>query len=74
MYFSIGFDWYYINLDIVHEEQEEGLVRGFWLNGQNLLKAHSNVWDNFRPLKAFKNDEKCFLFHLNTHIAQYLTK
>ena len=30
------------------------------------LKAHSQVWDNFRQLKAFKNDEKCFLFHLKS--------
>ena len=28
------------------------------------LKAHNQVWDNFGNWKPFKNDEKCFLFHL----------
>ena len=28
------------------------------------LKAHSQVCDNFRELKAY--DEKCFLFHFKT--------
>ena len=25
--------------------------------------TRSRVWENFWQLKAFKNDEKCFLFH-----------
>ena len=31
-----------------------------------LLKAHSQLWDNFWQLKAFKSDEICFLFHLKS--------
>ena len=30
------------------------------------LKAHSQVWDNLWQLKAFKNDEKYFFFHLKS--------
>ena len=30
------------------------------------LEAHSQVWDNSWQLKPFKNDEKCFLFHLKS--------
>ena len=30
------------------------------------LKANSQVWVNFWQLKAFKNDENCFLFHLKS--------
>ena len=29
-----------------------------WLKGK--------VWDNFGNWKAFKNNEKCFLFHLES--------
>ena len=29
-------------------------------------KAHPKVWDNFDNWKPFKNDEKCFLFHLKS--------
>ena len=28
------------------------------------LKAHFKVWGNFDYWKPFKNDKKCFLFHL----------
>ena len=34
--------------------------------GQILLKAHSQVSDNFDNWKSFKNEEKCFLFHLKS--------
>ena len=28
------------------------------------LKSHDKFWHNCRQLKVFKNDEKCFLFHI----------
>ena len=36
------------------------------ISSEEILKAHSQVWDAFWLLKLFKNDEKCFLFHLKT--------
>ena len=32
----------------------------------NYLEAHSQVWNIFCGPKPFKNDEKCFLFHLKS--------
>ena len=34
----------------------------------SLLKAHSQVWESLWKLKAFKIDEKCFLFHLKSSL------
>ena len=30
------------------------------------LKVHSQVWENFGNWNSFKNDEKCFSFHLKS--------
>ena len=36
------------------------------------LKVHSQVWDKFLATeKPFKNDEKCFLFHLRSPFYSY---
>ena len=35
------------------------------------LKVHSQVWDNFWKLKPFKNNKKCFLFHLKSSSRLY---
>ena len=35
------------------------------------LKAYCQFWVNFWQLKASKNDEKCFLFHLKNIINPY---
>ena len=37
------------------------------------LKSHYEFWHNFCQLKVFKNDEKCFLFHLKSSFrSQYI--
>ena len=33
------------------------------LRSSEFLKLYSQAWDNWKP---FKNDEKCFLFHLKS--------
>ena len=36
------------------------------ISSEEILNVYSQVWDTFWLLKLFKNDEKCFLFHLKT--------
>ena len=38
-----------------------------WQNAKKILKAHSETTlSNWKP---FKNDEKCFLFHLKSYFC-----
>ena len=51
------------------EEQavfEELILSDFKKWSSTVLQAHSQVWEIFDNWKPFKNDGKCFLFHLKS--------
>ena len=52
------------------DEEQTVFEQITWINFKKWsftsLKARSQVWDNFRHWKLFKNDEKCFLFYLKS--------
>ena len=66
--------WCFIKMGRMHEEQaefEQSIVSDFKRWSSTALKGRPHVWDKFWKLKPFKNDEKCFLFHLKSSSGSY---